>query len=142
MKIPKSHFSEYFKRSVVFLVKTELAVFIISIIEFVDLCTNMIDVSYQIFYFNQTYNYKEIQLSKIILSISPYQYFFNYISDGDGSGLTRNYIAALVYAVFLIWFFTYFLSINNCNLDLMGPVEKLIQNISINFFDFVANFIQ
>lgn len=136
MKIPKSHFSEYFKRSVVFLVKTEFAVFIVSILEFLDLCTNMIDVSYQIFYFNQTYNYKEIELSKIILSISPYQYFFNYISGGDDSGLTRNYIFIFVYAVLAIWFFTYFFSITNCNLDLMGPVEKLMQNISINFFDF------
>ena len=66
MKIPKSHFSEYFKRSVVYLVKTELAVFIISIIEFIDLCTNMVDLTYQVFFFNEIYNYKDNKLSKII----------------------------------------------------------------------------
>ena len=71
MKIPKSHFSEYFKRSVVFLIKTQWAVFITSIIEYLDLCTNMIDVTYQVFFFNKRYNYKEIKLSKIILAISP-----------------------------------------------------------------------
>ena len=46
MKIPNSSFSEYFKRSVVFLIKTKLAVFATSIIEFVDLCTNLIDLTY------------------------------------------------------------------------------------------------
>ena len=137
MKIPKSHFSEYFKRSVVFLVKTQLAVFIISIIEFIDLCTNMIDVSYQIFYYNKTYDYKEIKLSKIILAISPYQYFFNFISDGKDSGFTRNYIVIIIYAILLIWFLIYFFSIRNCSLDLMNSFEKLIQKISINFFDYI-----
>ena len=92
MKIPKSHFSEYFKRSVVFLVKTQLAVFIISIIEFADLCTNMIDSIYQIFFYGKIYNYKEMKLSNMILKISPYQHFFNYIGDGPQSGFTRNYI--------------------------------------------------
>ena len=137
MKIPKSHFSEYFKRSVVFLVKTQLAVFIISIIEFFDLCTNMIDIAYQMFYYGDIYNYKDIKLSNLILKVSPYQYFFNYINEGPESGLTRNYIFIIVYAVINIWYFTYFLSITNCNLDLMGPIEKFIQNVSINFFDFV-----
>ncbi len=137
MKIPKSHFSEYFKRSVVFLVKTQLAVFIISIIEFFDLCTNMIDIVYQMFYYGDIYNYKDIKLSNLILKVSPYQYFFNYINEGPESGLTRNYIFIIVYAVINIWYFTYFLSITNCNLDLMGPIEKFIQNVSINFFDFV-----
>ena len=136
MKIPKSHFSEYFKRSVVFLVKTELAVFIISIIEFVDLCTNMVDIINQIFYYGKTYIYEKDNLSKLILKISPYQYFFNYVSGGPQDGLTRNYIFILVYVVVAIWFFIYFLSIRNCNLDLMGPIEKFIQNVSINFFDF------
>ena len=137
MKIPKSHFSEYFKRSVVFLVKTQLAVFIISIIEFLDLCTNMVDTTYQVFYYGKIYNYKDIKLSRLILKVSPYQYFFNYISDDSDSGFTRNYIFIFVYAIVNIWFFTYFFSITNCNLDLMGPIEKFIQNVSINFFDFV-----
>ena len=137
MKIPKSHFSEYFKRSVVFLVKTEIAVFIISIIEFVDLCTNIIDIVNQIFYYGETYIYKDIKLSNLILKISPYQYFFNYVSGGPQEGLTRNYIIIFIYAAIAIWFFVYFISIRNCSLDLMGPIEKFIQKVSINFFDFV-----
>ena len=137
MKIPKSSFSEYFKRSVVFLVKTELAVFIISTIEFIDLCTNMINASYQVFYFDQIYDYKEIKLSKLTLKISPYQYFFDYVTSGPNSGFTRNYIFIIAYGVLAIWFFIYFLSIRNCNLDLMSPIEIIIQKISINFFDFV-----
>jgi hypothetical protein len=137
MKIPKSSFSEYFKRSVVFLVKTKLAVFIISVIEFIDLCTNMVNVAYQIFYFDQVYDDKEIKLSKIILKISPYQYFFDYATSGPKTGFTRNYIFILVYAALALWFFIYFTTIRNCNLDLMSSIEQLIQKISINFFDFV-----
>ena len=137
MKIPKSSFSEYFKRSVVFLVKTKLAVLIISIIEFIDLCTNMVNAAYQIFYFDKIYDYKEIKLSNLILKISPYQYFFNYANSGPESGLTHNYVLILIYAALAIWFFIYFTSIRNCNLDLMSPIERFIQKISINFFDFV-----
>ena len=112
MKIPKSHFSEYFKRSVVYLVKTKLAVFIISIIEFVDLCTNMVDLTYQIFYYGKEYNYKNIKLSKILLAASPYQYFFNFISsENTNSSFNRNYVFIIVYAAFFIWYLTYFLSI-------------------------------
>ena len=138
MKIPKSHFSEYFKRSVVYLIKTKLAVFIISIIEFIDLCTNMVDVTYQIFFFNQEYNYKNSKLSKILLAISPYQSYFNFISsDTSESTLNRNYTFMIVYAVFFIWYLIYFLSITNCDLDEISPLEKIIQKISINCFDFV-----
>ena len=138
MKIPKSHFSEYFKRSVVFLMKTQLAVFLTSIIEYIDLCTNMIDISYQIFFFNKTYNYKDIKLSKIILSVSPYQYFFNYVSNNnDESGINKNYLFILVYAVLAIWYFSYFLLISNGNLNELNTIQTLIQKISINIFDYI-----
>ena len=138
MKIPKSHFSEYFKRSVVYLIKTKLAVFISSIIEFVDLCTNMVDVTYQIFYFNEEYNYRNIKLSKILLSASPYQYYFNFISEeNSGSWFTRNYVFMIIYGVIFIWFLIYFLSIRNCDLDSITSFEKIIQKISINVFDFI-----
>ena len=138
MKIPKSHFSEYFKRSVVFLIKTQWAVFITSIIEYLDLCTNMIDVTYQVFFFNKQYNYKEIKLSKIILAISPYQYFFNYISEhNDDGGLNKNYFFIIIYLVLAIWYFSYFLLISNCNLDELNGVQKFIQKVSINIFDYI-----
>ena len=138
MKIPKSHFSEYFKRSVVFLMKTQLAVFITSIIEYLDLCTNMIDICYQLFFFNKVYNYKEIKLSNIILKISPYQYFFNYVSDHkDVSGFTKNYLFVIIYAVLAIWYFSYFLLISNCNLDELNSFETFIQKVSINIFDYI-----
>ena len=137
MKIPKSHFSEYFKRSVVYLVKTKLAVFLISIVEFIDLCTNMVDITYQVFYHGKEYNYRNIKLSNILLSASPYQYYFNFISsDTSNSSFNRNYLFIIVYAVLFIWYSIYFLSIRNCDLDAMTNFNKIIQKISINFFDF------
>ena len=120
MKIPKSSFSEYFKRSVVFLIKTKLAVFLTSIIEFIDLCTNVVDITNQIFFYGKEYNYKNSNLSKIILAASPYQYFFNFItSDKTESFFTRNILFIIIYAVLFIWFLIYFLSIRNGDLDAM-----------------------
>ena len=138
MKIPKSSFSEYFKRSVVFLIKTKLAVFLTSIIEFIDLCTNLVDLTYQIYFFGKEYNYKDSNLSKILLAASPYQYFFDFItSDTKTSFFTRNILFIIVYAVLFIWFLIYFLSIRNGDLDAMPTFNKIIQQISINVFDFV-----
>ena len=138
MKIPKSSFSEYFKRSVVFLIKTKLAVFLTSIIEFIDLCTNVVDVTNQIFFYGKEYNYKNSNLSKIILAASPYQYFFNFItSDKTESFFTRNILFIIIYAVLFIWFLIYFLSIRNGDLDAMPACNKIIQKVSINVFDFV-----
>ena len=138
MKIPKSSFSEYFKRSVVFLIKTKLAVFLTSIIEFVDLCTNVVDLTFQIFFYGKEYNYKDSHLSKILLAASPYQYFFNFItSDTTESFFTRNILFIIVYAVLFVWFLIYFLSIRNGDLDAMPTFSKIIQKISINIFDFV-----
>ena len=138
MKIPKSSFSEYFKRSVVFLIKTKLAVFLTSIIEFVDLCTNVVDLTFQILYYGKEYNYKDSHLSKILLAASPYQYFFNFItSDTTESFFTRNILFIIVYAVLFIWFLIYFLSIRNGDLDAMPTFSKIIQKISINIFDFI-----
>ena len=138
MKVPNSSFSEYFKRSVVFLIKTKLAVFATSVIEFVDLCTNVVDLTNQIFFDGKKYDYKDTNLSKILLAISPYQYFFNYISsDKTDSFFTRNILFIIIYAIIFIWFLLYFLTIRNCNLDDMSALNKIIQKISINIFDFL-----
>ena len=128
MKVPNSSFSEYFKRSVVFLIKTNLAVFATSVIEFLDLCTNVGDLTYQIFFNGKEYNYKNTNLSKILLAISPYQYFFNYISsDKTESFFTRNILFIIIYAILFIWFLIYFLTIRSCNLDEMSALNKIIQ---------------
>ena len=138
MKIPNSSFSEYFKRSVVFLIKTKVAVFLTTIIEFIDLCTNVVDLTSQIFYYGKEYNYKDSNLSKIFLAVSPYQYFFNYItSDSTNSFFTRNILFIIIYAIIFIWFLIYFLTIRNGDLDSMSPLNKIIQKISINVFDLI-----
>ena len=137
MKVPNSSFSEYFKRSVVFLIKTNLTVFATSVIEFVDLCTNVGDLTYQIFFYGKEYNYKNTNLSKILLAISPYQYFFNYISsDKTESFFTRNILFIIIYAVLFIWFLIYFLTIRNCNLDEMSALNKIIQKKINKYFRF------
>ena len=136
MKIPKSAFSEYFKRSVIYLVKTQLAVFVISIIEFIDLLTNMIDISIQIFHLNSEYFYKNNKLSEIMLAVSPYQYYFNFMTGGSDSGFTRNYLGFIVYFLLFVWYFAFFCTIRNCDLETLNGFTVLFQKISINFFDY------
>ena len=138
MKIPNSSFSEYFKRSVVFLIKTKVAVFLTSVIEFIDLCTNVGDLTTQIFYYGKEYNYKNIKLSKYLLAASPYQYFFNFITGNKtNSFFTPNIVFIIIYIVLFAWFLAYFLSIRNGDLDEMSGLNKLIQKVSINTFDFI-----
>ena len=138
MKIPNSSFSEYFKRSVVFLIKTKVAVFLTSVIEFIDLCTNVVDLTNQIFYYGKEYHYKDINLSKFILAASPYQYFFDFVSGKEtNSFFTPNIVCIIIYIVLFGWFLAYFLSIRNGDLDEMSGFNKLIQKLSINTFDFI-----
>ena len=40
-------------------------------------------------------------------------------------GFTGNYIFVIVYADIAIWFYAYFLSIHNCNLELIGSIEMM-----------------
>ena len=60
MNIPKSYFSEYFKQSVLYLVKSKLMFFILTSVELLEICVNMIDKTTIIFRHNQFFSFETI----------------------------------------------------------------------------------
>ena len=104
----KNNFSEYFKKSVIYLIKSKIIFFIFLSFECIEIATNITyDISV-LFRFDKIYNYKSNKLSSIILSISPYHYFFNYMKTHKANDYTVNGITLIIILVFYILFFVYF----------------------------------
>ena len=78
MKFPKTYFGKYFKKSILNLSKSKLIFLIVSIFEFMEILICLLN--YQDFFFllNQNYYDTQTKLSKILLNIIPYSYYFNY----------------------------------------------------------------
>ena len=98
MHIPKSYFSEYFKKSVLHLGKSKFIFFILTSIELIELTTNLIDKTTVLFRHNQVFNYKVSKLSTIVLTISPYHHFFHYMKQNITGDFTGNVINSKTYA--------------------------------------------
>ena len=139
MHIPKNHFSEYFKESVMYLAKMKLTFFILTSIELIELATNLIDKTSILFRHNQNVNYNDSKLSTIVLKISPYHHFFNYMKNHSLGNFNTNRIVLIIIASLYILFLLFFLNIkkknddnNNINIYILW-----IKKISINFFDYI-----
>ena len=136
----KNNFSEYFKKSVIHLIKSKIIFFIFLSFESIEIATNITyDISV-LFRFDKIYNYKYNKLSTIILTISPYHYFFNFMKNNKSKDFTVNGIALIVVLIFYIIFFIFFLNqkkteeeFNDENSD----YKKIFQKIFINFFDYI-----
>ena len=136
----KSHFSEYFKRSVLFLLKSKIVFFIFLSFECIEIATNITyDISV-LFRYNHIYNYKYNKLSSIILTISPYHYYFNFMKHHMTDSYTVNGIALIIIVVLYVVFFVFFLrpqkeekEPENMNEDYIFFYQKFL----INFFDYI-----
>ena len=137
----KGNFSEYFKKSVLYLIKSKIVFFIFLSFECIEIATNITyDISV-LFRYNQIYNYKYNKLSTIILTISPYHYFFNFMKNHISEDFKVNGIALLIIVLFYIIFFIYFLKPkkeekepeNNNNEEYISLYRKIF----INFFDYI-----
>ena len=76
-----SHFCEYLKDSIYFCIKTKIIFFFLTLLEYIDSITNIIDQLIRLFYSGKIFNININKLSKHILIISQYTYFFNFLSD-------------------------------------------------------------
>ena len=140
MNSMKSHFSEYFKRSVLFLLKSKIVFFIFLSFECIEIATNITyDISV-LFRYNHIYNYKYNKLSSIILTISPYHYYFNFMKHHMTDSYTVNGIALIIIVVLYVVFFVFFLrpqkeekEPENMNEDYIFFYQKFL----INFFDYI-----
>ena len=136
----KNNFSEYFKKSVIYLIKSKIIFFIFLSFECIEIATNITyDISV-LFRFDKIYNYKSNKLSSIILSISPYHYFFNYMKTHKANDYTVNGITLIIILVFYILFFVYFFNQKKTEDELYeetGDYKILMRKIYINFFDYI-----
>ena len=140
MNSVKSHFSEYFKRSVLFLLKSKIIFFIFLSFECIEIATNITyDISV-LFRYNHIYNYKYNKLSSIILTISPYHYYFNFMKHHMSDSYKVNGIALIIIVVFYIIFFVFFLRPQKEEKEPEYINEDYIffyQKFLVNFFDYV-----
>ena len=138
MHIPKNYFSEYFKKSVLYLIKSKFIFFILTSIELLEICVNSIDKTTVLFRRYQYFSYKVSKLSTIVLKISPYHYFFNYMGNNIDGNFSTNRIAFIIIVILYILFFLFFLNISdekNDN-DNKNKYFTWINKIGINFFDY------
>ena len=137
MHIPKSYFSEYFKESVIYLVKSKPIFFILTSIELIELTTNLIDKIKIIFRYNQQYEHNESQLSSIVLKISPHHHFFEYMKYNSIGDFNNNRIVLIIIVGLYLLFLVFFLKKNNR--DDEKEENKYIlwfKKFLINFFDY------
>ena len=141
MNKAKKYFSEYFKKSALHLGKSKFIFFIFTSIELIELTIYLIDKSAILFHYNHHFNYKLSKLSSIILKISPYHHFFEFIKEKNDD--TLNAILLVVIVILYLLFFIYFLNANkqqNYDEDeeIEGKGKKIyLEKIAINFFDFI-----
>ena len=137
MHIPKSYFSEYFKESVLYLGKSKPVFFILTSIELIELTTNIIDKITVLFRKGRIYSYKVSKLSTIILTISPYHHFFNYMKDRATGNFSSNRIVMIVIAVLYLIFLSFFLNIKEKKEEREESLYFLwFKKFLINFFDY------
>ena len=138
MNIPKSYFSEYFKQSVLYLVKSKLMFFILTSVELLEICVNMIDKTTIIFRHNQFFSFEVNKLSTIILKLSPYHYFFHFMEGHIEGEFSPNKIVfiiiVLLYVLFFIFFFYAKSQIEESEEN--NTYLVWIKKIGINFFDY------
>ena len=141
MNKAKKYFSEYFKKSALHLGKSKFIFFIFTSIELIELTIYLIDKSAILFHYNHHFNYKLSKLSSIILKVSPYHHFFEFIKEKNDD--TLNAILLVVIVILYLLFFIYFLNANkqqNYDEDeeIEGKGKKIyLEKIAINFFDFI-----
>ena len=140
MHIPKSYFSEYFKKSVLHLGKSKFIFFILTSIELIELTTNLIDKTTVLFRHNQVFNYKVSKLSTIVLTISPYHHFFHYMKQNITGDFSLNRLMLVIIAGLYFLFFIFFLNKNKEDSSGNENSQNLyiiyLEIFVINFFDY------
>jgi len=140
MHIPKSYFSEYFKKSVLHLGKSKFVFFILTSIELIELVTNLIDKATVLFRHNKVFNYRVSRLSIIVLTISPYHHFFHYMKQQITGDFNMNRLMLIIIAGLYILFFIFFLNINkedsSGNENNQNKYVIYLEILVVNFFDY------
>ncbi len=137
MEISKSYIGNYLKKSVMYSFKSKFIFFIISLIESFELLICLICFEEIFFYFNKNYYETRTFLKNILSQVSPYLNYYAYQKLSDGKGFDRNYIAILIYVVFLLLFYLYLFFGTTEKKNKKNNIKKFLDKICVNFFDFL-----
>ena len=135
-----SHFCEYLKNSIYFCIRTKIIFFFLALLEYVDLITNLIDQLIRLFYSGKIFNINDNKLSKHFLIISPYNYFFNFLSDSAkiDAYLTYNFYIIIFYLVLIIHFIIFFFSLPKYHYNILTNInDNIYFKLVVNFYDYI-----
>ena len=146
MNDPKPKKNEYLRFSIINLIKSKLFFAILLTYEYLDLITNLADQTIHLFYLNKFFNQKDNELSNILLSISPYNYFHKKMNDYayiSNKIFSLNFYLIFLYLVLFFLFIGFLYTIpkstggeeENSNLD--EEKGNILQVICINFFEYI-----
>ena len=135
-----THLGEYLKYSIFLCITAKIFFFLLTLFEFVDLITNILDQIIRLFYKDKIFNINEDKLSKQILSASPYNYFFKYLSKKikEDQYLSSNTYFMIFYFVLIIHFIIFFLSLTIKDYNTAPNLENnTYYKIVVNFYNFI-----
>ena len=135
-----SYFGEYLKYSIFLCIQTKIFFFLLSLLEIFDLITNLLDQIIRIFYKGKIFNINDDKLTKQILSASPYNYFFKYLSKTIKieQYLSNNIYFMIFYFALIIHFIIFFLSLPIKDYNIVPKLERNIYyKIVVNFYNFI-----
>ena len=137
MEINKEHIGNYLQKSVLYLFKSKLVFFIISLIECIELLVCLVNFEEVFFYFNKNYFETNTLLKTILSQISPFLKYYDFQKVSDGKGFDRNYVTIIIYLVFIIFFYIYLFFGTKERKNKKNNIKTFLDKICINFYDFI-----
>ena len=140
MKLTTTHFCEYLKYSISFCIRTKIFFFILTLLEFMDIITNLIDQIIRIYFFDKKFTIDDNKLSYQILIISPYNYFFDFLSKSSEINklLSINLYLIIIYFVLIIHLIIFFYALPKNDYHIVSNIEpNIYYKIILNFYDYI-----
>ena len=135
-----SYFCEYLKNTIYFTIKSKIFFFVISLIEVIDILSNLIDQATQLFYYNKQYIAEDRKLSRHFLKISPYHHFFKILSESSkvNEFITLNFYVLFFYLLLMIHFIVFYFSMPKNDFHIISNIKyNIYYKIVVNFYDFI-----
>ena len=132
-------FTKYIKCSMIYGMKSKIFFLVIITIDLIDLIINSLDQTNKLFYWGKKYNYKDNNLSKILIFISPYNYYFEFLSNENYINTTysRNVLMFLILIILYILLIIFYSILYNKEIPIISKEYKILYGITINFYDFI-----
>ena len=132
-------FTKYIKCSMIYGMKSKIFFLIITAIELIDLLIISLDQTNKLFYWDKKYENKENKLSKILLFVSPYNYYFRFLSDENyiKTTFSPNTLMFLILLVLYFFLIIFNFILHKKEISVISKEFIFLRGIIINFYDFI-----